>query len=168
MFFLYSKIIISIIKYIIKRISMFYYLLYNSSFSFIVESRLFSTILYGSILYILTHAVLNYCDISILNIINNYYWTLFTLDIISCIYSLYQSFINGNNITNDITNDITNNNGQNNLNVSFNLFNNKLILIYKVIKIIIIHKVTKIIIILKIIYQLIKINFQHLLVNYRI
>ena len=105
---------------------MFYYLLYNSSFSFIVESRLFSTILYGSILYILTHAVLNYCDISILNIINNYYWTLFTLDIISCIYSLYQSFINGNNITNDITNDITNNNGQNNLNVSFNLLKNKI------------------------------------------
>ena len=70
---------------------MFYYLLYNSSFSFIVESRLFSTILYGSILYILTHAILNYCDISILTIVNNYYWTLFSLDIISFTYSFYQS-----------------------------------------------------------------------------
>ena len=95
---------------------MFYYLLYNSSFSFIVESRLFSTILYGSILYILTHAVLNYCDISILNIINNYYWTLFTLDIISFLYALYQSILNGNN----------NQNGQNDLNVSFNLIKNKI------------------------------------------
>ena len=95
---------------------MFYYLLYNSSFSFIVESRLFSTILYGSILYILTHAVLNYCDISILNIINNYYWTLFTLDIISFLYALYQSILNGN----------INQNSQNDLTVSFNLIKNKI------------------------------------------
>ena len=72
---------------------MFYYLLYNSSFPFIVENRLFSTILYGSILYILTHAILNFCEISILTIINNYYWTLFSLDIISFVYSLYQSLI---------------------------------------------------------------------------
>jgi hypothetical protein len=91
---------------------MFYYLLYNSSFSFVVENRLFSTILYGSILYILTHAVLNYCDISILNIVNNYYWTLFTLDIISFLYAFYQS--------------ITDNNPHNELNVSFNLLKNKI------------------------------------------
>ena len=91
---------------------MFYYLLYNSSFSFVVENRLFSTILYGSILYILTHAVLNYCDISILNIVNNYYWTLFTLDIISFLYAFYQS--------------LTDNNPRNDLNVSFNLLKNKI------------------------------------------
>jgi len=104
---------------------MFYYLLYNSSFSFIVENRLFFTILYGSILYILTHAVLSHCDISILNIINNYYWTLFTLDIISFFYSLYQSFTNINNNTNDNINDNIND-SQNNLNVSFNLLKNKI------------------------------------------
>ena len=102
---------------------MFYYLLYNSSFSFIVESRLFSTILYGSILYILTHAVLNYCDISILNIINNYYWTLFTLDIISFLYSLYQSVLYGDINQNGNAN---NANAQNDLNVSFNLLKNKI------------------------------------------
>ena len=95
---------------------MFYYLLYNSSFSFVVENRLFSTILYGSILYILTHAVLNYCDISILNIVNNYYWTLFTLDIISFVYAFYQSITDNNN----------NNNSHNELNVSFNLLKNKI------------------------------------------
>jgi len=103
---------------------MFYYLLYNSSFSFIVESRLFSTILYGSILYILTHAVLNYCDISILNIINNYYWTLFTLDIISFLYSLYQSVLYGD--VNNNNNNSNNTNSQTDLNVSFNLLKNKI------------------------------------------
>lgn len=101
---------------------MFYYLLYNSSFSFIVESRLFSTILYGSILYIVTHAILNFCDISILNIINNYYWTIFTLDIISFLYSLYQSVTNVNNINGNNYDQ----NGQNDLNVSFNLLKNKI------------------------------------------
>ena len=100
---------------------MFYYLLYNSSFSFIVESRLFSTILYGSILYIVTHAILNFCDISILNIINNYYWTLFALDIISFTYSTYQSFVNGTDNGN-----INDSGNSNNLNVSFNLLKNKI------------------------------------------
>ena len=102
---------------------MFYYLLYNSSFSFIVESRLFSTILYGSILYILTHAVLNYCNAAILNIINHYYWTLFSLDIISFSYSIYQSIINGGDIINGGNGESA---GSNNLNVSFNLLKNKI------------------------------------------
>lgn len=110
---------------------MFYYLLYNSSFSFIVENRLFSTVLYGSILYILSHAVLNYCGVSILSIINNYYWTLFVLDVSSVIYSIYQSITNGNG--NESTNgnankNVSNNNNEstNSLNVSFNLLKNKI------------------------------------------
>ena len=98
---------------------MFFYLFYNSSFSFIVERRLFSTILYGSILYILTHAVLNYCDVSILNIINNYYWTIFSLDIISFTYAIYQS-MNDENFGNDSTS------SNSNFNVSFNLLKNKI------------------------------------------
>lgn len=102
---------------------MFYYLLYNSSFSFIVENRLFSTVLYGSILYILTHAVLNYCDVSILTIINNYYWTLLTLDIISFSYAIYNSFINNNHINNN-SNDGSGT--SNHMNVSFNLLKNKI------------------------------------------
>jgi len=103
---------------------MFYYLLYNSSFSFILENRLFSTVLYGSILYILTHAVLNYCELSILTIINNYYWTLLTLDIISFSYAIYNSFINNTYIVN---NNSMNDSGEgNNMNVSFNLLKNKI------------------------------------------
>ena len=111
---------------------MFYYLLYNSSFSFIVENRLFSTVLYGSILYILSHAVLNYCGVSILSIINNYYWTLFVLDVSSVIYSIYQSITNGNgnestngNANKNVSNN-NNNESSNSLNVSFNLLKNKI------------------------------------------
>ncbi len=92
---------------------MYYYLLYNSSFSFIVENRLFTTILYGSILYIVTHAIVNNCNIEALGIVNNYYWTILGLDIISFVYSLYQSYITPNP------------NGCNDLQVSFNLLKNQ-------------------------------------------
>jgi hypothetical protein len=102
---------------------MFYYLLYNSSFSFIVDNRLFTTILYGSILYILTHAILNYCNIEILNIINNYFWIIFTLDIISLSYGIYQEIINP--IQNN-PNNPNHPNSENTLNVSFNLLKNKI------------------------------------------
>ena len=109
---------------------MYYYLLYNSSFPFIVENRLFSTILYGSILYILTHAILNYCDVSILSIINNYFWITLTLDVISFTYAIYNSFMNneygnGSGNSNGSGSDNGSDNG-NNLNVSFNLLKNKI------------------------------------------
>ena len=105
---------------------MFYYLLFNSSFSFIVDSPLFSTILYGSILYIFTHAILNYCNIEILTIINNYYWYIFILDIISLSYCIYLISSPINN-----TNNSNNSNNPNNLEVSFNLLNNKIRSIFK-------------------------------------
>jgi hypothetical protein len=97
---------------------MFYYLLYNSSFSFIVDNRLFTTVLYGSILYILTHAILNYCHVEILEIINNYFWFIFILDIISLAYGVYQ------NITNLESNSAANSAA--NLDVSFNLLKNQI------------------------------------------
>ena len=96
---------------------MFYYLLYNSSFSFIVDNRLFSTVLYGSILYILTHAILNYCKVEILEIINNYYWFIFILDIISLAYGVYQ---------NDSTLSQHSTTSSPNLDVSFNLLKNQI------------------------------------------
>jgi hypothetical protein len=102
---------------------MFYYLLYNSSFSFIVDNRLFSTILYGSILYILTHAILNYCSIEILTIINHYFWIIFVLDIISLVYGLYLVYTNPSQSSIQNTNDSTT---SNNLSVSFNLLKNKI------------------------------------------
>ena len=97
---------------------MFYYLLYNSSFSFIIDNRLFNTILYGSILYILCHAVLNYCEFAFLSIINNYYWTILCLDIISFVYAVYNALS---------TNKGNNENGmENGLQVSFNMLKNQI------------------------------------------
>lgn len=110
---------------------MFYYLLYNSSFEFITNNRLFSTILYGSIAYIITHAILNYCSIEILGIIKNYFWIILFLDIISCIWSLYQLLSNpvGSNplASNypESSNNLDTNTG-NDINVSFNLLKNKI------------------------------------------
>ena len=109
---------------------MYYYLLYNSSFAFINNNHLFSTILYGSILYILTHAILNYCNIEILNIIKNYFWVIFILDIVSFLYIIYMVYININNnqdilYSGDKINN-NNNNNNSNLNVSFNVLKNKI------------------------------------------
>ena len=98
---------------------MFYYLLYNSSFSFIVDNRLFSTVLYGSILYILTHAILNYCHVELLEIINNYFWFIFILDIISLAYGVYQT------LSIPISNE-ANEGSSSNLDVSFNLLKNQI------------------------------------------
>ena len=97
---------------------MFYYLFYNSSFNFIVgDNRLFNTILYGSIIYILTHAILTYCGIEVLAIVKNYYWSLFALDLLSFTYCLYNDYWLGNNGKTD------NNEG---LNVSFNMLKNRI------------------------------------------
>jgi len=95
---------------------MFYYLLYNSSFSFIVNNRLFSTVLYGSILYILTHAILNYCKVELLEIINNYFWYIFILDVISLAYGVYQT----------LSIPSQSNSETGNLDVSFNLLRNQI------------------------------------------
>lgn len=110
---------------------MFYYLLYNSSFSFIVDNRLFSTILYGSILYILTHAILNYCKVEILEIINNYFWFIFILDIAALAFGIYQNLSSSSpTIANANANASANANADgsasNNLDVSFNLLKNKI------------------------------------------
>lgn len=90
---------------------MFYYLFYNSTFSFIENNRLFSTILYGSIIYIIAHAIIHYCNVEFLVIIRNYFWSLFCLDVISFSYSLYNYYIN---------------NDHNDTIVSFNMLKNKI------------------------------------------
>ena len=103
---------------------MFYYLFYNSSFPFIVENRLFSTILYGSILYILTHAILNHCDTAFIQILNQYYWVIFSLDIISFSYSIFKS--SNEEYYEDGSNQSHQSNQSNSFNVSFNLLKNKI------------------------------------------
>ena len=103
---------------------MFYYLFYNSSFPFIVENRLFSTILYGSILYILTHAILNHCDTAFIQILNQYYWVIFSLDIISFSYSIFKS--SNEEYYEDGSIQSNQSNQSNSFNVSFNLLKNKI------------------------------------------
>ena len=93
---------------------MFYYLFYNSSFTFILENRLFSTILYGSILYIITHALLTYCGLEVLAIIKNYYWSVLALDVLSLSYCLYTYYWVGKASDSQ------------SLNVSFNMLKNRM------------------------------------------
>jgi hypothetical protein len=66
-------------------------------------------------LYILTHAILNYCKVEILEIINNYFWFIFILDMASLVYGVYQ------NISIPTTDGT-----YNNLDVSFNLLKNQI------------------------------------------
>lgn len=105
---------------------MFYYLLYNSSFSFIVDNRLFTTILYGSILYILTHAILNYCKVEILEIINNYFWITLVLDIISLVYGVYQNMILEAQNPSPTSPIVSGASASSNMDVTFNLLKNKI------------------------------------------
>lgn len=106
---------------------MLYYLFYNSTFEFISTSRFFSTILYGSILYIICHAVINYCDIEFFKIVQNYFWYIFILDVTSLICCIYQSIITpGINLNMALTSTNANTNTNNDLQVSFNLLKNKI------------------------------------------
>ena len=106
---------------------MLYYLFFNSTFEFISNSRLFSTILYGSILYIICHAVINYCDIEFFKIVQNYFWYIFILDVTSLIYSIYQTVSTpGINLNMALTSPNQNSNTGNDLQVSFNLLKNKI------------------------------------------
>ena len=106
---------------------MLYYLFFNSTFEFISTSRLFSTILYGSILYIICHAVINYCDIEVFKIVQNYFWYIFILDVTSLIYCIYQSISTpGINLNMALTSPNAISNTGNDLQVSFNLLKNKI------------------------------------------
>ena len=106
---------------------MLYYLFFNSTFEFISNSRLFSTILYGSILYIICHAVINYCDIEVFKIVQNYFWYIFILDVTSLLYSIYQTISTpGINLNMALNSPNQNSNTGNDLQVSFNLLKNKI------------------------------------------
>ena len=106
---------------------MLYYLFFNSTFEFISNSRLFSTILYGSILYIICHAVINYCDIEVFKIFQNYFWYIFILDVTSLLYSIYQTVSTpGINLNMALSSPNQNSHTGNDLQVSFNLLKNKI------------------------------------------
>ena len=118
---------------------MFYYVIYNSSITSYVENqkKYLTTLLYGSILYILTHAYLSSSNSKFVRAIKPYFWIIILLDIAS-MYYLYQQgdgqtdwLNNINNLRNKINNYIkTDQNiqeqsieGKNNNKVSFKLDN---------------------------------------------
>ena len=73
---------------------MFFYLIKNSSFlKEETDSILFKTILYGIVMYISFHAIIN-CSFSNTSLFNTYFWTLFFIDI-GVIYYTYQFEKNG-------------------------------------------------------------------------
>lgn len=75
---------------------MFYFLLSNSSITKIKEpeKKLLTTFLYGSILYIIFHAILNTSTKPFFQIIKTYYWTILALDIFTLLFYYKDTFIN--------------------------------------------------------------------------
>jgi len=112
---------------------MFYYVIYNSSITNYVENqkKYLTTLLYGSILYILTHAYLSSSNSNFIRAIKPYFWAIILLDVAS-MYYLYQQgdgqtdWLNNieqlrNKINNYIKNDIPQNSKDSlEQNVSFN------------------------------------------------
>lgn len=67
---------------------MFYYLIYNSTLSSYpdIHRKLITTILYGSILYIILHAYLSVSSSPFIQGLKPYFWLIFGLDISSIAY----------------------------------------------------------------------------------
>ena len=92
---------------------MFYSLLYKSTITY--ENKLFLTFIYGSILYMVIHALLNFSNKELLIKIKETYFTyIFIIDIISLLY-----YINNDIHPND-------DDKENNLNVKIDLIKNKI------------------------------------------
>ena len=91
---------------------MFFYLIYNSSVGkhYELEKRYLTTLLYGSILYILTHAYLNSSSLVFISKMKNYFWLIFTLDCMSMayIYTFVNNEQTGSNLVENIMNQIEN------------------------------------------------------------
>jgi hypothetical protein len=74
---------------------MFYFLLSNSSITKIKdpEKKLLTAFLYGSVLYIIFHAIINASSGSFFQIIKSYYWILLALDIFTLFIYYKEVFI---------------------------------------------------------------------------
>ena len=81
---------------------MYYFLLLNSSL-LSAENKFFSIILFGSIAYIITHAIIYYTPLKLLEIFRNYYWVIFALDIFTTSYKIYYNPLLIENISTNIT-----------------------------------------------------------------
>jgi hypothetical protein len=92
---------------------MYYFLLYNSNLinTNYPNQKIIIVLIYGSILYMVSHAIIYHTNITFLNILRSYFWNIFMLDIIVLVYKLFGT---DSNISND------------NLKLSINLLKNKI------------------------------------------
>ena len=67
---------------------MFYFLIFHTSISANKEldKKLLTTFLYGCILYIILHAILNSSDRSFIQMIKQYFWFILGLDVVCMLY----------------------------------------------------------------------------------
>ena len=96
---------------------MFFYLIKNSYFlKEEKESILFKTLLYGIVMYISFHAIIN-CSFTNTSLFNTYFWTILLIDV-SVIYYTYKSDKNGEVTINSNVNDNNKINNSTNKNIS--------------------------------------------------
>ena len=71
---------------------MFYILFHHSTL--IKKNKLFYTLLYGSLLYLVVHIIMSFTDVEAIRIFkDNYFWTILIIDIPHfCIY-FYQEIV---------------------------------------------------------------------------
>lgn len=78
---------------------MFYYVIYNSTvLNYSNNNKNLNTFIYGTVLYILSHGLINSYDNQFARYIKSYFWVILAIDIF-CIYYLH------NNMNTDVEND---------------------------------------------------------------
>jgi len=78
---------------------MFYYVIYNSTvLNYSNNNKNLNTFIYGTVLYILSHGLINSYDNQFAKYIKSYFWVILAIDIF-CIYYLH------NNMNTDVEND---------------------------------------------------------------
>jgi hypothetical protein len=101
---------------------MVFSLFYHSTI--IKENKLFYSLLYGSVLYLVIHAIMSFADSPTIDIIkNNYFWTLFYLDLGSFLYFSYND--NTPSKTRDNSKNTSGEN-ENDIKVTINTLKNKI------------------------------------------
>lgn len=74
---------------------MFYYVIYNSTvLNYSNNNKKLNTFIYGTVLYILSHGLINSYDNKFAKYIKNYFWVVLAIDIFS-IYYMYTYIDNG-------------------------------------------------------------------------
>ena len=80
---------------------MFYYVIYNSTvLNYSNNNKKLNTFIYGTVLYILSHGLINSYDNQFAKYIKSYFWIVLAIDIFS-IYYLHNFIDNQNENEND-------------------------------------------------------------------